>query len=127
MMSKVKSCYVELGKKVSANNMMELESQTALEHDVANNNKIIELPSEEDKLRCKKCDYKVTTSNSLMALRFHSFSKHFSCIECKVDFETKEETVRHMVSFHHLNVQCEFCSYICLDPNWLDYHLLKVR
>jgi hypothetical protein len=112
-------------KNISSNIMMELESQTALEHDVANNNKMIELPSEEDKFKCKKCDYKITTSN-LMALRFHSFSKHLICLECKLDFESKEETVEHMVSFHGINVQCEFCSYTCLDPNWLDYHLLKV-
>ena len=81
---------------------------------------------EEDKdIKCKKCDYKVTTSN-LMALRIHSFSKHFICFECQLYFETKEETVEHMVSFHQLNVQqCEFCSYICLDPTWLDYHLSK--
>ena len=112
------------GKKFLAHIMTDLESQTALESDVANNNKMIELPSEEDKFKCTKCDYKITTSN-LMALRFHSFSKHLICIECKLEFESKEETVEHMVSIHHINVQCEFCSYTCLDPNWLDYHLLK--
>ena len=80
---------------------------------------------ENNEIKCKKCDYKVTTSN-LTALRSHSFSKHFICFECQLDFETKEETVDHMVSFHQLNVQqCEFCSYACLDPTWLDYHLSK--
>ena len=51
-MSKVAKCWVELGKKISTHTMMELESQTALEHDVANNNKIIELTPEEDKIKC---------------------------------------------------------------------------
>ena len=80
---------------------------------------------EEQEIKCKKSDYTVTTPN-LTALRFHSFSKHLNCFECQLDFETKEETEEHMVSFHQLNVQqCEFCSYACLDPTWLDYHLSK--
>ena len=78
----------------------------------------------ENQTKCQKCGFKAMNSN-LIALQFHCFSKHLSCVECKLDFESKEETVDHMVSVHSIKVQCHLCSYSCLDPNWLDYHIAK--